>query len=137
MQEVRDTFLHYLADNLPGLNVHPIRQDVNFPDSAFPELDAVNVTFRSLGGDGSIGKQAVVIDLVYQDERQLVAAYVLVRDVLRGSFYTPAFSYAVPASPVALGFNIAWGRNISFTQVAFDGHSCRYSAQFSLTFYTR
>lgn len=137
MQEVRDTFVRYIADNLPGQRVHFVRQDSDYPEAQYLETNAINVTFRSLAGDGNVGRQTTVIDLVFEDEDNLIAAYTQLRDILRSSFYTPAYSYAVPSAPVALGYNVIWGRNISFQRVVTEGHLCRYSAQFQLDFYTR
>jgi hypothetical protein len=45
MTPIRDTFLHYLADNLPSLTIHPLRADPNDPTAGIFAMNAVNIRF--------------------------------------------------------------------------------------------
>lgn len=135
MQSVRDTFLHYVADNLPSYTVKPIRKNANGVSDEYLQIDAVNITFRTLRPSVHVGRQAVTIDIVFDDERQLIACLSALWVILSSSFYTPLFDYTVPASPVAQGSNVMWDRDsISFSRI--EAPNFRYSATFDLRFHT-
>lgn len=131
MRSARDTFLHYLADNLPGLSVNYVRKDVSNPNSAKQRVNAVNVWFVNDLLSTHVSRVQASIDVLYYDENQAVDAVQQVVALLQASAFTPNIDYSVPTAPAPTGTNIYWNPfSITFKCVASDlyfHYSCTLS----------
>jgi hypothetical protein len=121
MRSARDTFLHYLSDNLPGLTVNFVRRDSTNPNNSKPKINAVNVTFFNDLLSTHISRLQVSVDTLYNDELQAIDAVQQVVALLQAAAMTPELDYTVPAAPVATGTNIYWNPfTITFKTVGSD-----------------
>lgn len=131
MRACRDTFLHFLADNLTGQTVHPLRRDVDNPSSGTLQNNAVNVQFIKDHPDVHIGSTFVIIDVINDNELQAIANTRDVWNLLSAAAYTPKFDYS-SGSPVATGTNVMWDPcRVTFIQVR-DDFSFHYSCLLEL-----
>jgi hypothetical protein len=127
MRSVRDTFLHFLADNLPGVTVRYLRRDLNDPSADNLAVNALNVQFLNVEL-GHIDTHQTVLDT---DEAAL-AAMQSAWEILKAGAYTPLLDYTVPATPVVVGKNVFWDRNkVQFRRLYDDNH-CRYTCTLPL-----
>lgn len=108
MRATRDTFLHFLADNLTGRTVWPIRKSSTDPAKSKLKENAVNVQFLTMTQHMHIAGTLVSIDILHQDELTAVDITQEVWQLLSSAFYTPNYDYTNPNSPVATGENIYW-----------------------------
>ena len=138
MIRVRDSFLHFLNDNLPpGMTLHPLRRDPNNRAADALAMNAVNVSFLNLsaGNDTALAAQQVVLDVISDDENTAVDWVGAMFDLLRSAFYAPLYDYSNPDSPVATGTNMMWDRRrVTFKQVtseAYSHYSCLLSVKFA------
>ena len=131
MREARDSFLHFLADNLTGIEIHPRRFDPNDPSLTFLKEDAINVEFLGLSL-GDVASQQVVLDIIHTDELTAVDWMQTVWSLFKAAFYTPLLDYS-SGSPVSTGKLLYWGRSVSFRRVYEDNY-CRYSCTMNLRF---
>lgn len=123
MQKVMDTFLHFIADNLP-YTIHPIRHDSEDPSSSDLQLDAINIEFLDYRPQLGSSTLRVVLDVMYNDERTAVAVVETIYDLLSAAYYTELKDYAVPSSPVEVGSNVFWDRNnVSFSRISNDNYT--------------
>lgn len=135
MVQVRDTFLHFLADNLTGIEVHPVRKDPNDPSAELLKLNAVNVEFLGFDLAVDVSGQQVVIDVVNDDERTAVTWVSSLFTLLSAAYYTPKLDYNTPSSPVPTGTNIMWDRKkVRFRKVGNDNYS-HFSCVLDLKFH--
>lgn len=121
MRSARDTFLHYLADNLTNLTVNYVRKDSKTPNSDKQRANAVNVWFINDLLSTHISRLQVSIDVLFYDENQAIDAVQQVVGLLQTAAYTANLDYTNPAGPVATGTNIYWNPfNITFKVVSSD-----------------
>lgn len=111
MRATRDTFLHFLSDNLPSLTVHPIRKDSNRPDGAKLADNAVNVQFLTIRPRVHIAEQLVSIDVIHEEELTAVDMAESVYELLSSAYYTPKYDYTNPSAPLLTGQNIMWSKD--------------------------
>lgn len=124
MRAVRDTFLHFLADNITGITLHPVRREIDRPDSDRLQMNAVNVQFLNIDPRIHVSSQTVSIDVIFDDELTALNWVNKVWGVLNKAFYTPKYDYTVSATPVATGTNIMWEpEDIGFRPVTTDYYS--------------
>lgn len=118
LRDVRDTFLHFLNDNLGSIPVHAVRSDPHNPQAEALKLNTVNIQFLNISLD-SIARQQVVIDVLNDNENTAVDWVTSIWQLLRSAFYTPLYNYSTPSSPVAQRSNIMWGqKSVVFRRVA-------------------
>ncbi len=123
MQEVRDTFLHLLADNLPDIPIHPIRLDPRNPSLNIMADNSINVEFLNLSF-GHVGKQQVCLDVVHDTEETAIAWMSSLWTLLGSAFYTRLLSYTNPDNPADLGSNVMWDMDsIKFVKVQSDSYT--------------
>jgi hypothetical protein len=134
MRSTRDTFTHFLADNLApySITVKQIRLDANSPGQEILQANAVNVQFLNPEFTTQISSQLVAIDIVHEDELTALDWTQKTANLLLSAGYTPKLDYTIPASPVALGTNIFWNLTARFTPVT-DGNYARFSAVVELS----
>jgi len=124
MIEVRDTFLHFLADNLVDIAFHYVRRDSNDPSGELLLRNAVNVEFLGAELNNDLSKWQVAVDIVADDEETAVTMLDEVWKLLKSAFYTPILN--------GTG-NIMWDRRIPFRKV--DGaYYYQFSAIFNITY---
>lgn len=135
MRSTLDTWLHFLADNLPGVTIHPRRYDPNNPSLMDLQENAINVEFGDVSLD-EVASQQVVLDIIFTDELQAYDLMQSVWNLLRAAFYTPLMDYTNPAAPVPGKGNLMWDRNsVKFRRVYADFY-CHYSCTMNLKFQT-
>ena len=133
MRATRDTFLHFLADNLSGITVHPIRKDTNRPDASKLAENAVNVQFLTQRHRVHIAELWVSIDVIHSEELTAVDWTQRVFDLLSSAFYTPKYDYTNPSSPQATGDNLYWQPEaVNFVPIDNDPHYMRFNCTMSL-----
>jgi hypothetical protein len=133
MREARDSFLKFLADNLVGIPLHPIRVEPNDPSSSALQVNALNVQFLDLSMGVHMSTQQVVLDILHDSENTAVEWAADVWDLLSAAFYTPQLDYSNPSSPVSVGNNVMWEPNFRFRSVI-NGYYFHYSALLNLRF---
>jgi|SRR5581483_1827717 len=137
MRNTRDSFLHFLADNLDGIPVHNIRRDPNKPDADKIQVNAVNVHFLDVAPDTQVGNTTVVIDVINDDELTALSWVNQVWTLLSSAFFTPKLDYSNPESPVSTGTNIMWDRHkVRFRVIVSDfyyHHSCVLTLQHTVS----
>lgn len=117
MRATRDSFLHFMADNLPSRTVHPVRREVDRPDSDKLQMNAINVKF--LNSDFTVhgADQLVVIDVIYDDELTALDVAREIWTILSSSSYTPKLDYTDPSNPVDTGYWIFWDTEAKFRPI--------------------
>lgn len=69
IRNLRDTFLHFLADNLPPKTIHPVRYSRDIPEFNSLQHERLNVTFHDADySSRSPAIQFVTIDILHTDE---------------------------------------------------------------------
>lgn len=129
MRATRDTFLHFLSDNLTGLTVRNVRKSSDNPSLSKLADNAVNVQFLTSRPHVHIAEQLVSIDVIHEDELTAVDMTQQVYELLSSAYYTPKYDYTNPSAPVATGQNIMWSKDISFRPIDNDP----YRMHFNLT----
>lgn len=122
MRQTRDTFLHFIGDNIVGVPVHNVRRDTSVPESELIQLNAVNIKFLDVSPD-VIGTTLVDIAVCFTDELTALATVKKVYDLLQSAFYTPKKDYTIPASPVPTGTNIFWRLPLQFRRIYSDTYA--------------
>jgi hypothetical protein len=127
MRIPRDTFLHYLADNLPALTVKNLRRDVNNPDAIRVTTEALNVQFIEDAPNVHIGSITVLMDVISADELTAVDMMNSVWQLLSLAGYTPQLDYST-TPPTQLASNLFWNPNTIKFRPVWDDLYTRYSA---------
>ena len=135
MRPCRDTFLHFIADNLGGgISVHAKRCDPNDPAADQLQVNAVNIYFLDIELD-QIAVETAVIDVINNDENTAVDWVTALWTILHAAYFTPLLDYTVPASPVPAGGNVIWDRKkIRFKRISKDDNYCHLSCVLPLRF---
>lgn len=135
MRQIRDTFLHYLSDNLPeSMPVHALRVDPLDAAAGLLAMNSINVQFLGMRLD-TLGKQQAVVEVVNDDENTAADWMWCVWKLLRSSFYTPLFDYTNPSFPKSEVGNVFWDHNsVNFMRVAnttYVHYSCTFQLRFN------
>ena len=137
MRICRDSFLHFINDNLPdGVICHPLRRDPLNRTADALAMNAVNVSFLNVaGGNGTaFCTQQAVIDVINDDENAAVDLVDTLFALLTATFYAPLSDYTVPTAPVATGKFLMWNRRrVTFKKVASEAY-CHYTCLLLLQF---
>lgn len=133
MFQARDTFLHFLADNLPTATVHFVVRDPNDPSADKLKMNCVNVEFLGYGLAHDISVHDVSVDVVADSTEDAITWMSEVWGLLKAAFYTPLFDYTDPAYPVATGTNLMWDRQVNFRPI-YSEYYTHYSAIIGLKF---
>lgn len=69
IRNLRDTFLHFLADNLTGATIHPVRASKDQPQYNSLQVGSINITFH----DATYSVRApttqfLTMDILHDDE---------------------------------------------------------------------
>lgn len=132
MRQVRDSFLHFLADNLTGVPIHAVRRDLTNPSSDKLQGNALNVQFLNSTFGVSQSSQTVALDILNDNELTVVDWTEQLWRLLKASFYTPLLDYTDPQNPVPTGTNIMWDRNGVRFNPLWDDYYYRYACYLSL-----
>ena len=133
MRQIRDTFLHLLADNLVGITVHNLRRDPNYPDSDNIKGNAVNVQFTNANYDNRESTLVAHVDIVHESELTATDWMQSVWAILGNNLMAPLLDYSVtPTSPTDTGQNIYWTQPVKFRPIA-DDFYFRYSCTLTLS----
>lgn len=120
MRALRDTFLHYLSDNLPGVIIHNMRVDKDDPKLNEIMLNAVNVTFHNtdLSGPSQLSAQLVTVDVINDNELVALDQTEKISQLLFTAAYAPLLDYTIPASPVQIqNERLFWNLSLGFKPV--------------------
>lgn len=116
MRATRETLLQFLADNLPGIVVNPIRRDTTRPSGDVLMSNAINVKFVDADFDVQLADQFVVFDVINDDELACLDVCTQLWKLMTLRSYTPKFDYS-SGTPVATGDVIYWDTAIKFRPV--------------------
>lgn len=132
MRALRDTWLHYLADNLPGTKVHPIRRSATNEGLDTPQANAVNVQF--LKDDLAITgtKTTASIDVLNDNENDCLDMVQHVWHLLNVTGSIPKLDYS-SGSPLLLGTNISWDPTKVRFRYVYSAFYYHYSCLLALT----
>lgn len=109
MRDTRDTFLHYLKDNLdPSIPVHNVRRDPNNPSAESIRTNSINVQFLGVSPSQTTGTTQVEIAVCHDTEITCLSWVKSLFDILCAQYMAPKFDYTDPSNPVATGTNIFW-----------------------------
>jgi hypothetical protein len=120
IRAARDTFLRYLADNLPSLTIHNIRVDKDDPQLNEIKLNAVNVAFHNadFAGPSELSQTLVTVDIINDDELIAIDQAEQVSQLLFKAAFAPLMDYTVPGSPVQIGNErLFWSLSLRFRPV--------------------
>lgn len=133
MRQTRDTFLHFLSDNLASssITVNNVRLDINQPGVEKYMTNAVNVKFLDINPLNIIGDTVVEISVINDTELTALTWLKKVTDILTSAYFTPKLDYTNPASPVAVGTNIYWDFSLRFRPI-YNEFYCDYRCNLSL-----
>ena len=123
MRACRDTFLHYLSDNLPSLTIHNLRVDKDDPKLNEIMLNAINVTFHNsdFGGPSDLSQQLVTVDVINDYELDAIDQAEQISQLLFKAAYAPLMDYSDPATPVQIGNErVFWNLAMKFRPVHAD-----------------
>lgn len=135
MRNARDTFTHFLADNLVGPTVRQVRRDPNDPSADLLKVNAVNLSFLDVRYRPFVSLQQCVIDVIADDENTAVDWVNLVIELLNEAYYTPLLDYSNPSSPVSAGSNLMWDWGaVNFIRVQNPNYT-HYSCTLPLKFH--
>lgn len=128
MQDCRDTFLSYLAANLPGLTVHPVRQDTGHPEDSLVHMNALNVQYlNSYFSVRHVSRQYVALDVCADDERTAIAQAAQVANLLQQSASIPKNHYGSDGSVTPTPSSIFWNPDaLNFKTVETGGEYVRF-----------
>ena len=135
MRHERDTFLHYLADNISKYKIKNVRFDPAIPDSSRITSGAINVQFLSDNPQVQVGVMAVSIDCVADRELDVIDMADTVFKLLSLNSMCPQYDYTNPQNPVQLSGNIYWDANsLNFRPIS-DKLYCRYNSLLYLSYH--
>jgi hypothetical protein len=128
MHRSLDTFTHYIADNLKdasvvAIPVHQMRYDVNRPDAAAMQMNAVNIQIGNPVFDVSASSLDIHINVINDNELVALDWMEQLQRLLNAAACTPKLDYTVPASPVAVGGWIYWATKVTFRPITNSGYS--------------
>ena len=125
MQDCRDTFLQYLADNLQGFTVHPVRQDPAHPEDSLVHMNALNVQFLNSYFSVVVSRQYVALDVCADDERTALRYAAAVASLLQLSASIPKNHTAADGVTVTpTGGFIYWNPNAVNFKTVETGGTC-------------
>lgn len=133
MRQTRDTFLHFLSDNLASssITVNNVRLDLNVPGSEKYKMNAVNVKFLDVNPLDTIGDTMVEISITNDNELTALTWVKKVVDILTSAYFTPKLDYTNPSSPTAVGTNIYWDFSLRFRPI-YNEHYCDFRCVLTL-----
>ena len=132
MRNARDSFLHYLADNL-SFDVHALMADANSPASSRLQLNTLNVDFLDISPSFGNATIRVVLDVLHDDENAALDMIQGIWDLFKQAFYTPILDYSDPAHPATAAW-LYWDQGQTrFTRVATDRY-CHYTCTLTLRY---
>jgi hypothetical protein len=135
MRAARDSFLHFLSDNLAGLEVRNLRRDPDMPELEFIKPNAVNVKFLDVGLSVHVAPLTASIDIAHDSELSAIDLMKQVWSLLSATGYCAQKDYTDPQNPVALNSNLFWDTNsVSFRPISGDLFS-RYNCTLTLSYH--
>ena len=133
MRATRDTFLHFIADNLTQYTVWAVRKSSTDPSRGKLKENAINVQFLTSRPHVHIASQLVSIDVIHAEELTAVDMTQAVWELLSSAFYTPKYDYTNPAAPTLTGQNIYWEKDsVIFRPIDNDPHFMRFNCTMEL-----
>lgn len=95
IRNMRDTFLHFLADNLPANSVHPVRWDKKKPEYNALQVSSLNVTFHdAVYSPKQPTSQFITLDILHDDELAALDLEESVVALLQLGGYTKLLDYS-------------------------------------------
>jgi hypothetical protein len=132
MRNVKDSFLHHLADNL-SIEVNSIRTDQSDPSHNTLKLNALNVEILDVTPSFGRATMRVALDVVFDDENTALDAITSIWNLFKLSFFTPVLDYS-QNTPTDTGVRVFWEPESSrFTRVSANRY-CHYTCTLTLRF---
>jgi hypothetical protein len=109
IRNLRDSFLHFIADNLPAITVHPVRFDSTLPASNSLQVTAINIAFHDATySAGYPSCQFVTLDILHTDELAALDMEEILVALLQKGASTELMDYTDPAAPVQVSTSLAY-----------------------------
>jgi hypothetical protein len=119
MRNIRDTFIHFLGDNLAGLTVHNIRNVKDDPSKSLNQIGAVNVHFLNSNYDIIESEQHVTIAILHENELTAQDMEEQVVRLLQQGAYTPLLDYSTNPNGSPVGnFTLRWSTRVNFRPIS-------------------
>jgi hypothetical protein len=137
MRSVRDTFTHFVADNIAtysGGDTIPVKgiwKSLNTSSSDILQVNAINIGFIDATYDTHVTSLTCSLDVIHVDELTAIDWSDALWKLLSVSCYTPELDYS-GASPSPTGANIMWPMSgVRFRPIA-DDHYFRWNCRLVL-----
>jgi hypothetical protein len=120
MRAAKDTFLHYLADNLPLLTYNNLRVDKQNPKLNEIMLNAVNITFHNMDFSGPSDLSALLVTVDVVNDSELIAGDQAeqISHLLFTAAFAPLMDYTIPSAPVQISNErLFWMLSLRFKPV--------------------
>ena len=108
MLTASDSFLEYLAFELPDIPVYWWRQSAYDEHAGLLKQNALNFQILGFFESGSAEYCLASLDLLGTDERTVLTQLQTVRDLLIATQFTPEYDYTNPDNPAPTGRMISW-----------------------------
>jgi hypothetical protein len=120
IRATRDTFLHYLADNLTSLTFNNMRVDKQNPKLNSMMLNAINIAFHNVdfSGPSDLSQTLVTVDVANDTELVAIDQAEQVSQLLFKAAFAPLMDYTVPSAPVQISNErVFWNLAMRFKPV--------------------
>jgi len=139
MRNVRDSFVHFVADNIAQFSngqtipVVALFRSVANPDGEKFKTNSVNISFVGESLSPTVNTTIVELDVIQSDELTAVDWANSLWQLLSATFYTALKDYSQnPSAPVAQGTNIFWNVNSVGFKPIHDDYYFRYNCRLVL-----
>lgn len=111
IRNLRDTFLHFLADNLAGAaTIHPVRSSKDKPQYNSLQLGSINVTFHDATySTREPTSQFVSLDILHDDELDALDVEESTVALLQLGGMTPLMDYSGDTPVQVSNSQVFWG----------------------------
>lgn len=137
MQNVRDTFIKYIAASLPQQRICYLQKNADDPKAAELQVNAINIMFTADNPRVLIGSVVANFDIAFTNEYDAIAACSQLFTVISANPMTLIMQYPDDAtqSPSPVGGNVYWNPNLCQFQRVADQLNFRWSASVRLYYH--
>lgn len=132
MIKLVDSFLKFLATNLPTYTVRGLKFDPSDQTASLLAEDCINVDFRYWRPARGSGSSIVNVDFVFADEQTAYDAVAAFQTLLFSTGYAAVYDYTNIAAPVPTGSNMFWDVGSCEFRRIMSPNYCHYSCSLRL-----
>lgn len=137
MRTTRDTFIHFVADNIASyytsaIPVRGVWRSGTITNQDLIQTNAINIGFIDGTYDTHVNMQVACIDVVHIDELTAIDWTDALWTLLSASCFTPEYNYS-GSTPTLTGANVIWPMSgVRFRPITTDVHYFRYNCRLPL-----